>query len=293
MGYSNNKWCKILTILCIINLCFILFAKFTKVFGSSTFTLNNFPELPNDYVNQNFIILKYPNVETYYYLFILNDLVNDNNHVQSITTSPYTQLTFPSGSGKWYRTPTNGGNSWEYRGNIETTNHFDRYGFYYSEILLSSVDIYDDNGSTIVFEKNYSPFNAPHFLNTTEIENATNPDVIISRGDYSYNDYLYFHLLQINYTITENDSTIYYYSDKTFALNKDSKYYYTYENDTDNKYSYYSIPRSALGLDPNTSYLYVLTNSQKQFNNSSGILEKDDNSGIYDVVQMFYHCNNK
>lgn len=69
MGYSNNKWRKILTILMIINLCFILFAKFTKVFGA-TFSSSNLgnieievPDWLNDY---NVLITCFNNTNNYY-----------------------------------------------------------------------------------------------------------------------------------------------------------------------------------------------------------------------------------
>ena len=58
-------------------------------------------------------------------------------------------------------------------------------------------------------------------------------------------------------------------------LKKDSKYYYNYEDDTENKYSYYYVSRSALTLDTNSSYLYVLSNSGDTIGNSYNILQPD------------------
>lgn len=151
-------------------------------------------------------------------------------------------------------------------------------------ILASNFNIKDSNGNIVVSQTN-SYFYAPHFDNVSEIENGYPDGVYISRGDYSENDTLYFHLLKITYTVSDDNETIYYYSPKIFALDKNSKYYYTWENDPNNEYSYYYIPRSALGLDTNSSYLYVLSNSSDSYTNSYGILEENPSNGIYDVIQ--------
>lgn len=124
----------------------------------------------------------------------------------------------------------------------------------------------------------------PSFDNVTEIENGNPDGVYISPGDYSRNDNLYFHLLEIDKTVSNSDTSIYYYSDKTFALNKDSEYFRTWVDPAIEGYYYY-IPRYKLGLSQNTSYLYVLNNSKNQIQNSQGIYTKDESNGVYDVVQ--------
>lgn len=164
------------------------------------------------------------------------------------------------------------------------------YNAFYPDGLLFSSNfdgvLYDLNNNIV---EDISTFNPPRFDNTTEIENGYPDGVYISRGSYSKNDYLYFHLLQISYTVPINDGndTVYYYNDKTFALNKDSKYFKLWESDPEDtqNYSYYYISRSALGLDTNSSYLYVLSNSGLQISNTVNILQEDVTNGFYDVIQ--------
>lgn len=125
----------------------------------------------------------------------------------------------------------------------------------------------------------------PYFLNKTEIEDCSFTDgIYITPEDYSRNDDLYFHLLQIDTGLPNSDESIYYYSDKTFKLNKDSAYFRTWVDPNIEGYYYY-IPRYKLGLSQNTSYLYVLNNSKNQIQNSQGIYTKDESNGIFDVVE--------
>lgn len=145
----------------------------------------------------------------------------------------------------------------------------------------SYIDFYNTSNEKI---DEYAPFVAPFFDNASEIENGNPDGVYISAGDISQNDNLYFHLLQIDTGLSSSDQSIYYYSDKTILLNKDSDYYRTW-NDPSIEGFYYYIPRYKLGLSQNTSYLYVLNNSKQQIQNSFGIYEKDITNGIYDVVQ--------
>lgn len=150
--------------------------------------------------------------------------------------------------------------------------------------IYGNFDLYINNNLANI--ENFIPrFTYPSFDNTNEIEQGYPDGVLISRGSYSENDTLYFHLLKITNTVNDSNNTIYYYSPKIFALNKDSKYYRTYDADTENKYSYYYINRSALTLDTNSSYLYVLSNSSESYTNSYGILQPDIPGGIYDVIQ--------
>ena len=276
MDFSNLK--KIFYIVAIISM---LLSIKSRVFASNTPSLNDFPTIPELYDNQNFIITK-SSGNTYYYLFILNSKINSDRHVWH-DTSPST-LTFPSDSGKVYRTPINNGTSWAYFDSIESSNHSDRAGFVIGDILLSSVDIYKTNNVTIFFERNYFPVINPSFDSVEEIEDGNPDGVYISPGDYSRNDNLYFHLLEIDTGLSNSDSSIYYYSDKTFVLNKDSEYFRTWVDPNIEGY-YYFIPRYKLGLSQNTSYLYVLNNSKNQIQNSQGIYAKDESKGIYDVVQ--------
>lgn len=147
-----------------------------------------------------------------------------------------------------------------------------------SAVIACNFDIKDQNGD--IFFHN-SDIVDPFFSNPEELQDAPE-NVFIELGDYSANEYLYFHLLEVTniMPMSNNDST-YYYNDHTFALNKDSKYYTQLFDTT--KY-YYSIPRSALGLNPNTSYFYVLTNSSTQIANSINPITEGD--GVYDVIMQ-------
>lgn len=144
---------------------------------------------------------------------------------------------------------------------------------------ISNFNIYDLNNN-IMYESN--SFSYPFFDNITEIQNGNPDGVFITLGDYAATDNLYFHLLRIDNTVSNSDSSIYYYSDKTFILNKDSSYY---RELLDTNSYYYYIPQYNLDLYPNSSYIYILNNSNEQIQNTFGLPEKDIANGIYDVVQ--------
>lgn len=316
MGYSNNKWRKILTILMIINLCFILFAKFSKVFGSFTVDIpdtSSTLELPDFFKDYNFLVsIRFHSGYNKYSLKIALSSF-DNKYYTNINsgticvekqdTIKYIAITAGNNSG------FPDFNSMQTYFNSLTINSFTDFSVnaqgntnvdFNSALIengtikyITNTNIYNGfagiENNDIFYEKNASIFFAPSFDNVTEIENGYPDGVYISRGDYSKNDYLYFHLLQITYAVTINDGndTAYYYSDKIFALNKDSKYFRLWESDPQDiqNLSYYSIPRYALTLDTDSSYLYVLSNSGSQISNSTNILEEDIDNGIYDVIQ--------
>ena len=298
MGYSNNKWRKVLTILMIINLCFILFARFSSVFGASVFafetprgtiTFNNFPD------------------NYYYFLYYAHKNNSNSNDVTCLfSETPMTVSYSSNNDGTYTFTSSTGVKSFSggTSGNFSyTQRYWLNYNFenslppvssdigaiyfynntnYVDKTYFTNHDVKDTTGN-IVFDN--TTFISPHFDNITEIEQGYPDGVFVSRGSYSENETLYFHLLKITNTINDGNNTIYYYSPKIFALTKDSKYYRTYDADTENKYSYYYINRSALSLDTNSSYLYVLSNSSESFTNSYGILQPDIPGGIYDVIQ--------
>lgn len=145
--------------------------------------------------------------------------------------------------------------------------------FYDSFIKQTTAPILKND--EIILDTTITIFNAPFFTNLTEIKNGYPDGVIISRGDYSEDVPLYFHLLKITNTVPDGNQSTYYYEPKVFKLTKDSNYYRTYDADTENKYSYYFIKRSELTLDTNSSYLYVLSNSGHSITNSYGILQPD------------------
>lgn len=103
---------------------------------------------------------------------------------------------------------------------------------------------------------------------------------LLLRGSLESTDNLYFHVLTITNYVTSNDP-IYYYNDRVFVLNNKSAYYS--ELFDTSKY-YYSIKKYELGLQTNTSYIFLLSNSGDSINNSNGAITKDTSIGYYDVV---------
>lgn len=287
MGYSNNKWRKILTILMIINLCFVLFAKITKSFGAFyDITYNNYTFNVSENLNQYNLICLISKNGSYYHLEF------------KISEKPVTIL-YQTDYG--YRIKFNssmwGGNSSNskypdtnfFNSTIGLANNGARDTDLGADNFTTDVQVWanynvkDTSGNVVIPETTaYIP---PYFDNIEEIRQGYPESVIISRGDYSENDALYFHLLKITNTVPDGNQSTYYYDSKVFKLTKDSKYYKTYDADTDNKHSYYYIDRSALTLDTDSSYLYVISNSGNSLTNSYGILQPDVPGGIYDVVE--------
>lgn len=93
---------------------------------------------------------------------------------------------------------------------------------------ICNYDVYAPNGGGLLFSSTVPTTDYPFFDNVTEIENGNPDGVFISPGDYSSNDYLYFHLLEVTTGMANQDNSRYYYNDKTFALNKDSDYFRTW-----------------------------------------------------------------
>lgn len=307
MGFSNNKWRKILTILMIINLCIILFSRFSRVFGAdinydNTYNVKTYNQninLPEAFKSNYWFICisnRTPSFNGFQSTIFYSD--KEFNVAQNNTNST---LTIPSLTNARVRSYQTSGPS---RSLTEIQNYINNLNFdltnvtptnYTNTQLLASTyntggvlacnfDLKNTSGDIILAKTNDSFF-PPYFDNVTEIENGYPDGVYISRNDFSENDNLYFHLLKITYTVSDDNNTIYYYSPKIFLLNKESKYYRTWENDNNNQYSYYYVSRSALGLDTDSSYLYVLSNSSDSYTNSYGILNENVSDGIYDVIQ--------
>lgn len=293
MDFSKIK--KILYIVAILSM---LLSIKSKVLGASVFdfetprgtiTFNNFPD------------------SYYYFLYYSHSNNNNSNNLNCLfSETPMTVAYSPNNDGTYTFSSSTGVKSFSggTSGNFSyAQRYWLNYNFenslppvasdtgaiyfynnanYVDKTYYSNHDIKDASGN-IVFDN--TTFFSPHFDNITEIEQGYPDGVIISRGSYSQDETLYFHLLKITNTIKDDSNTIYYYSPKIFALNKDSKYFRTYDADIENKYSYYFINRSALSLDTNSSYLYVLSNSSESYTNSYGILQPDIPAGIYDVIQ--------
>lgn len=289
MGYSNNKWRKILTILMIINLCFVIFAKITTVFGAfSQITYKDVTYTVSDNLNNYYLIclISYDG-DFYHYDRVISD---EPATITKIYNYGY-RLKFVDNT-KWSRSTSNSQSVQKNFFNSPNATTGDRTSFqtdigasnYTQDVQVwANYNVKNSSGDIVISET--SDFINPYFDNLTEIENGYPDGVFISRGDYSEDEPLYFHLLKITNTVADVNQSTYYYDSKIFKLTKDSKYYKTYDDDTDNKYSYYSIERSSLTLDTNSSYLYVLSNSGNSISNSYGILQPDIPGGIYDVVE--------
>ena len=292
MGFSNNKWRKILTILMIINLAIILLSKLSKVFAYSFDipaynTTFNMPEWLDD---KKYIFL-FNNDNKNFILFWANEEFKMNYEYNYIRVYGIPSGVRTSGAENRYTT-LESFETWlneltyeKYNDTSTTVNITVRNSFGTSLNVshFCNFDVYNSSNQ-LVFENTVPTFNYPFFDNSTEIQNGNPDGVYISAGDYSNTDNLYFHLLQIDTGLSNSDTSVYYYSDKTFTLNKDSEYYRTWYDPNIEGY-YYFIPRYELGLSQNTSYLYVLNNSNNQIQNSYGIYSKDVSNGIYDVVQ--------
>lgn len=315
MGYSNNKWRKILTILMIINLCFILFAKFTKVLGYSSSSLTSVTlndsnyDLDLNYLTSqyNYYILTWRNISGgigYYYTYL--DLFCSNEPMTFYKSGNTTNVKAKTGedlinfhvfrnsdSNYSYTDAVQTWNNTVFNPSLETHTYTNDYGITVSQTLasaynterlkitLANYDVKDQNND-IIFNNNVISY--PFFTNNTEIEEGNPDGVFIEAGDFSNTDTLYFHLLEITNGLANGDTSLYYYNDKIFALDKDSDYYRTWYDPSIDGFYYY-IPRYKLGLSQNTSYLYVLNNSKNQIQNSNGVIEKDVANGIYDVVE--------
>ena len=300
MNYSNNKWRKILIILSIINLCFILFAKITNVFGYTYYDeiLATNIEVPDNVLNDRNIfyfirtnvtgglysvyLIQYDKNATLSYqydenagLYYRNKFHITGKYVNTSYTEHSKQdcINFIKNMPSYTLTQTGNNTILTFGDNV----------FNDKTVYFSNNDIKYYNSNNIAF--NDSVFHSPYFDNVTEIEKGYPDGVFISRGDYSENDALYFHLLKITNTVPDGNESTFYYNDKVFLLRKDTKYYRTYPNDTNNEYSYYYVKRSELTLDTDSSYLYVLSNDSDPITITYGTLQVDIPGGVYNVVE--------
>lgn len=306
MGYSNNKWRKILTILMVINLCFVLFAKFSRVFGAEIYfpdinenieissSLNDdyniilfFHPVGNEYVanliatekNTKFVLnpngnnpnlLYFNKKSSYHHVYYRGSVSSIKNYFLTLNSSSFS-LDTTSFDG----TPSMVGT---YTGIINSYNN---------NVLYTNTDILSySNLDNVLVPPNLTFYTYPHFDNIDEIEGGYPNGVYISRGDYSSSDNLYFHLLSVNNTtVPSPGNSVFYYSDNVYELNKDSSYYKEWLGDNNEDYSYYYIPRYKLSFDMNTSYVYVLSDSPEIINNSYNHIEIDVSNGVYDVLE--------
>lgn len=155
-------------------------------------------------------------------------------------------------------------------------------------VLSSNFDIKNTNGD-IVLNKTNDSFLKPQIDNPqSEVENLNFSDLFISPNDFGINNNLYFKVLQVTNVIEDtNDAhnNIYYYNDLTFTLNKDSTYLKKFDGVDLYKYC---LPYSALKLKKNTSYYFVLTNSNDKINQSIGVISIND---IYYDVRVIDTAN--
>lgn len=308
-----SKWKKILIILMIINLCFILFSKFSRVFASfdyitttpleknqTTVVIGNsnyggtrtiiLPEWIYDFSNICICmdVNKYNvNTKTGCIIFSNDKIFYGNNSFWSdkntgtyykITLSLYGVTTIDLSSRQLQdSTPwVNPSFNIDFFAlpNIEGESNYNYLSF------LGT--IYDYNNQDTIFDQNL-PFNKPVFDNSqSEIQTLDFDYLFINPRDYGVDNKLYFKLLEVT-NVVENQQdasqNIYYYNDLTFSFDKNSKYIKEF---FDSGTYYYALPYSALKLKKDKSYYFVLTNNNTQINQSVGELFINDN--IYDII---------
>lgn len=288
MDFSKIK--KIFYIVVIVSM---LLSIKSRVFAVSVDTSDNVSYNVPDFIFNNyyFLAFRFPNTADPRWWLVISDstctlqlYTQNNTYMARVNAENNGQIRYRDSNDNLQYIFNNVPNSLGYEGS--TVGHpFFFTGSPSNIEYICNYDVYDTNGGSLIFSSTVPTAVSPHFDNLTEIQNGYPDGVFISRGDYSENDALYFHLLKITNTVPDGNQSTYYYDSKVFKLTKDSKYYKIYDSDTDNNYSYYYVERSALTLDTNSSYLYVLSNSGDSITNSYGILQPDTAGGIYDVVE--------
>lgn len=284
MDYSNIK--KIFYILCIIS---ILFSLKSKVFGAFSFENNGHTfEVGDNFINYSPYYAFFATSNGVYICCIRSNSPLYTNSDDSDSYAFYTYYNKDSSGMDYFAAGYDSVQNRLISDNFSvitdtsitqvTTNWYTAM-----KCIYTNHDIKNITSNEVIIED--SSYNAPSFDNVTEIENGYPDGVFISRGDYSENDKLYFHLLKITNTVADGNQSVYYYNDRIFELVKGNKYYQTYLEDNPSEHSYYFVDRASLSLDTDSSYLYVLSSNSSIINNSYGILQPDEPAGIYDVVE--------
>lgn len=136
----------------------------------------------------------------------------------------------------------------------------------------------------ITFQNTYVPFEAPTITNpSSELESLNFDKLFVEPADFGTEKPLFLHVLEIVNSVSNGDDTIYYYGDNIITLDNTTSYYKQF---LDSGSYYYSIPKYKLSLEPEKSYLLLLSSSNSYINNSIGLIDVNYSDNYFDVVQI-------
>lgn len=260
MGYSNNKWRKVLTILMIINLCFILFAKIIKVFGVTTYseTLSSDIEIPDWLYNYNFRVMFYNNGSGYYAMEV--------TYLDKQYKLYYNQTGYAN---EYWRTLNNVNyHSFfkvDYKNNIlsilrnlqtsqfDNQNGYNIFSYYKPTVnpkreYFYNFDVYSyQNQNEIVMQPNTSIIKYPEISNSLSDLESLNFDVIsVNAWDWSNKD---FDILFYDRNNVDTSTTEGLYPKRVITLNKNTPYYQETLSADPDKNAIFWIPIEETGLN--------------------------------------------
>lgn len=289
----GNKFLKYLFIFIIVFLIYTIFLKGTS-YGAYSFDI----QFDNG-TSTTLTLPQWVENDNYYYLFFYDSRPQDLFWFGYVfSTTPITFTGFSNGTlkGNFVYNYYQAGRSTflsTLKPEIEnmskptsylTTGYTASWWFSSDTTYFCNHDIVNTTTNTTVFTNNsVPPFIAP-FITTpaTAFQNLTFSRLLIEAGSLTSSETFYLHRLEITDTMTDGNITYYYYSDKTFPLDINSKYYKQFL-DTDG--FYYSIPKYEFNFATDKQYLFVLDNSAEQYNNSVGLIDTSFN-GVYHVYSL-------
>lgn len=269
MGYSNNKWRKILTILMIINLCFILFAKFSNVFGA-TFPSSNLgnieievPDWLNDYnvmihcfnnTNGIYEISVYYCDKSYKIYNYTTTAPNQSYYINS--TSPVTVYSYGTGLTRGAQNTANKVKNiaqsdfstrtiqpissrlplcdWVQKNLTRTDQHY-------------NFNIYNWGDDSLYSESNLQFIQYPEIANSSSDLESLNFDVVsINAWDWSNKD---FDILFYDRNNVDTSTTDGLYPKRVITLNKNTPYYQESLSADPDKNAIFWVPIEETGLN--------------------------------------------
>lgn len=274
MGYS--KWKKLLTILMIVNLCFVLFAKFTRSFGASVNSFQveggtiTFPSwtLGSGY---NCYLFQQPTLTSDVYRWVAL-VTRDNGQLKKSSqnnsfytgstwiSSSNTGITMASSNSSYY-TPFTGTVS-EFQSRINgLANKSYQSAIWWNNSTMNSVnldyensyiystsDILDSEGNVLYPEGTYTPdslIKYPQVATSISDLETLNFDVISVDGrDYSTKD---FDILFYDKNVVNNSDSI--YPKRIITLNQNTTYFQPNLSANPNINAIYWIPIDEIGLN--------------------------------------------
>lgn len=258
MGYSNNKWRKILTILMIINLCFILFARFSKVFGADNISL--YPLIrASSSNNDDFYTGVLPAFISNKY-WVINQVKTNNGWQTDIyyCDTPFS-LTTNSSKGSFNKTVT------YYRLNYGGVDNTFTYTFtdgqqtsingsnYLSDTWVNSLSFswifgnFDFIVNNVSVDFEYSLNKYPEIANNLEDLESLNFDVISINGwEYSTKE---FDVLFYDRNIKDTTSTEGLYPKRVITLSQNTSYFQSDLSADPTKNAIFWIPIDETGLN--------------------------------------------